>query len=86
MWEVHSGQWEHHGVRTTYGVWTSTNTLDLVVWNNTVLGEAEETREIGRREELAVEGLTHQAKEFEFHSVGDKEPSKRGREGKFNRE
>lgn len=58
------------------------------------MGEAiEETRD---REELAIEGLTCWAVEFEFHSLDDKEPSKfllmEGREGEkivlkqFNRE
>lgn len=49
MWEGHSRLWKHHGTMTTYGVWTSANTLALMVWHNTVQGEAgEETREMGR--------------------------------------
>ena len=41
---------------TIFGAWTSANTLALIVWHNTVMGEArEETRD---REELAIEGLT----------------------------
>ena len=54
--EGHSKLRKHHAVMTIFGAWTSANTLALIVWHNTVMGEArEETRD---REELAIEGLT----------------------------
>lgn len=82
MWEGHSRLWRHHGTMTTCGVWTSANTLALIVWHNTVQGEAgEETSEMGG---AGSRGPYHA--EFEFHSLDDKEPSKcllmEGREGK----
>lgn len=46
MWEGHSRPWEHHGVRQHMGCGHPQTALALTVL--TVLGEAEETREIGR--------------------------------------